>query len=288
MKSRATAAALVLAVALLGVGWLAWNQHLELIQSRADALNPDERAELRKRAWDAEARAKKLEADLAAERAKASTNAKPDDTKSGDSAAKANPAKANNARVEMLAMLNSPEMQAAMNAKFREAVDTRYAQLFKSMNLAPAALAQLKDLLVERQSSIVDIAAAAAAQSMQDGKKFDQSQMRELIATAQNDIDQKLQSQMGPEAFAQFQNYENAQLFRGATANLQRGLAMVQAPMSDEQQEQFTVNIAGLAQNTFSPDQKKAVTELTRLQQTQQTLQQVEQLAKDQMKKPTK
>jgi hypothetical protein len=288
MKSPSAYFAVVCFLAALGLGAFAWRQHNELVLLRATALNTDDRAALQKRLWDAEKRAR--EADTRAGAAQASQNSgeKPvDESTGGEATKKAAPAdKKGPSQMEILAFLNNPESQHALTEKLRGVVDARYAALFKSLNLSPPQLERLKSLLLERQSAAVDVAAASLAQ----GLKPNQNELRTMISSAQDETDRKLQTELGAQSYAQFQTYENAQLFRGATTNLQHALTRVDAGLSDAQAEQFTTDITTIAQNSFTPAQTQALRTITQLQQTQQTFQQVEQLYKEKQAptKPTK
>lgn len=283
MKTPLILIATVSALAALGLGGWSWHQHQELSRLRAAALTNDERATLQKRIWDAEKRSRDLETRVLA----AETAARPG-TEAARAAPEAGPrlatalSKAGPSIPEMMAFFNNPETLRALNLKFREQVDTRYAALFKTLNLAPTQLTQFKDLLLERQAAAVDVAAAALSQ----GLKPNTDELRQLVGGAQAETDRKLAAMLGTSVYAQFEAYENAQLFRGATTNLQTGLTRVSAPLTDEQAEQFTTGIATLAQSSFSPAQQQALHQLTQLQQSRDALQQVEQLYRDSRKPP--
>ena len=286
MKSPISLPAILSTLAAISLGWLAWQQHADLVQLRATALAGDDRAVLQKRLWDSEKRARDLEARLLAAETPRPVAKTGDENAPEASAPRPSPTpeKATPSKLELMAFLNNPETLRALNVKFREQVETRYAGLFKTLNLPAAQLNQLKELLLERQGAAVDVAAAAVGQ----GLKPNQDELRQLVGSAQAETDRKLEAALGPAGYAQFQAYENAQLFRGATTNLQQGLTRVSAPLSDEQAEQFTTGIATLAQNSFTPVQQQALRQLTQLQQTRDALQQAERLFKDQQSPPAK
>lgn len=277
MKSLSPYLALVCALAALGLGVVTWRQHDQLVRLRATALNTDDRAALQKRLWNSEKRARDAESRaLAAQTSRVPNDKAGDASADGETAAK--PAvKKGPSQMEILAFLNNVDTQRALTEKLQGLVETRYAALFKALNLSPPQLARLKALLLERQSAAVDVAAASLAQ----GLKPNQDELRTLVAGAQDETDRKIQLELGAPGYTQFQTYENAQLFRGATTNLQNGLKRVDAELTDAQAEQFTTDIATLTQNSFTPVQQQALRTLTQLQQTQQTLQQVEQLYKE-------
>jgi hypothetical protein len=280
LKYVAPTLATIFALAALGLGRLAWQRQAELNRLKADTFGADERAAAQKRIWELEKRSRELEARLGgtpasqvADKSSTEPGRSSDPVAGSPGANKGTPSKQ-----QILAFLNNPETQRTLNAKFREQVETRYSTLFKALNLSSAQLAQLKDLLVERQSAAVDVTAAAIEQGM----KPDQDVWQELVTNAQTDTDRKLEAALSPADYAQFQNYESAQIFRGATTDLQRGLTRISTPLTDDQSEQFTQGIASLVQSNFSPGQQQALRQLNQLQQTRQSLQQVEQTYKEQ------
>jgi hypothetical protein len=286
MKTPSTLLAAVFALVALGLGTLAWRQHGELIQLRAKALDSGDRAVLQKRIWDAEKRAKDSEARALAARSSEAPETGPDAGNPGDAPKAATPtpgAKKGPSQQEILAFLTNPEIQLALAKKFREQVDTRYGALLKSLNLPGPEQARLRELLIERQGAVIDVAAALLA----SGAKPKDKDINALVSVSQDETDRKLQAAFGPEVYTQFQAYENAQLFRGATTNLQNGLERLNAPLDAAQAEKFTAGISLLAQNSFTPEQQQALRAITRMEQSRQTLKQVEQIYKDQQN-PTK
>ena len=283
MKSSPAIAAVVFALAALGLSNLAWRQHQELVQLRATALNRGDRAALQKRIEEAEQRARDSEARVRSAagepRGDGPGNAQPGDTtKTMNPAAK----KKGPSQMEMLAFLSNPDSQLALAIKFREQVEARYGPLLKSLNLTPEQRTRFRELLIERQGAVIDVAAAFITA----GEKPKEKEMHLLVTEAQGETDRKLQLALGAESYAQFQAYEKAQLFRGATADLQRGLARVEAPLTATQEAQFAAGVSVLAQSSFTPTQQQALQAIMRMDQSRQTLKQVEQLYKEQQAPP--
>ena len=284
MKTPYLVLTALLAGTVLVLGSLAWRQHSELIRLRAAALDQGDRAALQKRIWDAEKRAQLSEARALAAQAVA-TESPPEPT---DPTAKAQvknlpPAdKKGPTPQEILAFLSNPEMQLKLANKFREQVDARYGTLLKNLNLSGPQQAQMRELLIERQGAVIDVAAAMLAA----GGKLKEKDLQTLVTGAQDETDRKLQATFGPAIYAQFQTYENAQLFRGATSDLQKNLARSNVPLNPSQAEQFTLAVSTLAQTSFSPDQQKALLALNRAEQSRQTIRQVEQLYREQTTPP--
>ena len=284
MKTPFVLLTALLAGTVLFLGTLAWRQHSELIRLRAAALDHGDRAALQKRIWDAEKRAQLSEARaLAAQPATTETTAEPTDPAATAQLKNLPPAdKKGPSPQEILAFLSNPEMQLKLATKFREQVDARYGTLLKNLNLTGPQQAQLRELLIERQGAVIDVAAAMLAA----GGKLKEKDLQTLVAGAQDETDRKLQVAFGPAVYTQFQSYENAQLFRGATSDLQKNLARSNVPLNASQAEQFTMSVSTLAQINFTPDQQKALLALNRAEQSKQTIRQVEQLYKEETNPP--
>jgi hypothetical protein len=284
MKTPVVLLTALLAGTVLFLGTLAWRQHSELIRLRAAALDHGDRAALQKRIRDAEKRAQLSEARaLAAQPAATETTAEPTDPTATTQLKNLPPAdKKGPSPQEILAFLSNPEMQLKLATKFREQVDARYSTLFKNLNLSGPQQAQMRELLIERQGAVIDVAAAMLAA----GGKLKEKDLQTLVAGAQDETDRKLQATFGPAVFTQFQTYENAQLFRGATSDLQKNLARSNVPLNASQAEQFTLSVSTLAQINFTPDQQKALLALNRAEQSKQTIRQVEQLYKEETNPP--
>ena len=284
MKTPFALLTALLAGTVLILGTLAWRQHSELIQLRVAALDHGDRVALQKRIWDAEKRAQLSEARaLAAQPAATETTAEPTDPAAKAQLKNLPPTdKKGPTPQEILAFLSNPEMQLKLATKFREQVDARYGTLLKNLNLSDPQQAQMRELLIERQGAVIDVAAAMLAAS----GKLKEKDLQTLVAGAQDETDRKLQATFGPAVYTQFQTYENAQLFRGATSDLQKNLARSNVPLNASQAEQFTMSVSTLAQINFTPDQQKALLALNRAEQSKQTIRQVEQLFKEQTNPP--
>jgi hypothetical protein len=284
MKKLLVGCCALLAIAL---GVLAWRQHLELIELRSlkddfTTTSETERA-TKERASPSSSDQTKVTGDTLSasdqgEKAVAPT-AKPDAPKRAAAVAKPQKGPTKN---EILAFLNEPETQRALAQKFREQVDARFGVFFKNLNLPEAQLPQLRALLIEREGAAVDVSAAALAA----GLKPKQEEMLKMVNAAQAETDRKLALALGPEGYKQFQIYESAHLFRGATSDLQRNLTRVAAPLDARQAENFTTGLAALAAGQFTPMQQQALRSITQMEQTKQTLKQVEQLYKDRLNPP--
>jgi len=218
-------------------GVIAWRQYQELISLRAAALSPNERADWQKRLWDAEKKRSDLETRVAHEEKE-----EPGDTPSEAPPENGPPAGRqrigrNELRNEFAAMMDRPEVQRLMALQQRAALDARYADLFKSLNLSPEQLEKFKNLLVEKSTAVMDVMAAAREQGT--NPRTDRDTFRKLVADAQADVDASIRATLGEAGFSQYKEYEQTQPQRSVVDQLAQRLSYSSTPLSSEQAAQM-------------------------------------------------
>lgn len=243
MKSPKDYLLLVLAASTLGCAALAWRQYDELLALRAAAMNGNERAEWQKRLWDADKRRTALEDQLV----KLEHEGSPDRGGALPAAEQSGPRgnRRQDRAGEFMAMMDKPEIQRLVALQQRGALDARYAALFKNLSLTPEQLEKFKNLLVEKQTSMMDVLAAARAQGI--NPRTDPTAFRQLFADAQGEIDSSIKSAIGDAGYAQYKNYEQTQPQRNTVGELAQRLSYSQTPLTPSQSEQM---VAILASNT--------------------------------------
>ena len=242
MKSSKTYLVVILACTTIGGAAYAWKQYQELIQLRAAALGTDERAELQKKLWAAEKRAKDLADQLAARRnrgggdealAEAGDPADPENANPTDRRNRG-PGGPGGRGPDIMAAMQKPEMQRLLATQQKAALDARYAALFKNLNLSPAQLDKFKNLLVERQAAIMDVMAAGRGQGL------NREDFQKLIASAQAEVDTSIKATIGENAFNQYQNFDKTAAQRTTTDQLAQRLSYSGAPLTSEQSAAMT------------------------------------------------
>jgi hypothetical protein len=231
--------------ALAGESVFVWRQHRELIELRAELLTPDQRAALKKSTADVQGRIKTIGERLA--KLKARANGQKDPNESPDAAAarakrREQKQAANQANQKsMQAVMQSPEFQKLMAIMQRSRLDEQYGALFKSLNLDPAKLDQLKDLLLDRQNVYTDTKNAAAEQGIDP--KSDPQGFRQALSSAMNDLNDEIKGVVGDSGFTQLQQYQSSmfqnQLPRATVSQLQLSLSYTATPLTDEQSSQL-------------------------------------------------
>ncbi|ACB76278.1 hypothetical protein [Opitutus terrae] len=243
--------ALVLTTA--GGAALAWRQHLELVKLRAAALDPKERADWQQRLWAAEKRRTELEQQLAA-----SSSAPAARDEAAEPAASADeppgvPSVRGGARGagfnRFAAVMDQPQVQQLMALQHKAALDSRYAGLFKRLGLSPAQLDQFKNLLVEKNTAMMDVMMAAREQGL--NPRRDRAAVDQLVAEANTDIDSNIRAVLGETGFTDYKNYEQTLPQRATVNQLEQRLSYSTTPLTAEQSEQL-VQILAANQTTTS------------------------------------
>jgi hypothetical protein len=262
----------LLALAAATAGAIAFQEHLALIELRAAAPDPQERARLQKAAWDAQKRANQLQAQMAANRTMPGAPGAGEQNRAlGEYAS------------DLIARIDDPEARRLLDVVQKGQVVQRFAGLFQALKLSPEKLAEFESLLVDRQNAATDVLIAASQQGinpMQDPQQF-----RQMVQDAQQQIDDKIQSTLGPDDYSQFQAFQQTQSQRGAINQLQQNLSFTDSPLTDDQKAQLvqimtqsapagqaggstiTDAVISQAQGVLSAPQVQA---LRNLQQTQQ------------------
>jgi len=157
----------ILGALLLGAVAFGAAQMAEAKKLRTNLAALDqERADLRKRIWELQ----KLNGELAARREKAAVAtdgpiaSPPDDNVQADAGSPTERPRRDTNRIANF--FNTPEVQQLMALQQKAGLDGGYAALLKKLNLSPADLDKFKSLLVEKQSAVRDVMAAARSQGL--------------------------------------------------------------------------------------------------------------------------
>lgn len=140
------------------------------------------------------------------------------------------------------AFLENPEAQRLMGIQQRAALDQRYGDLFRLLNLPPAQLERFKDLLVERQTAAMDVLAAARSQGLNN--RENRGEIRSLLEATQAEIDANIRALVGDTNFQRYQNYNQTQPQRAVVNRLAERLSYSSLPLSSQQSEQLVQMLA--------------------------------------------
>lgn len=235
------------AISTVLTGVIAWQQN-----SRLSTLQEA----LLKASTDA-ATIKPKPAPVAAE-FKAESEAKPAASAEADSVTpapgeeNAQPRQQRNNRPNFAALMANPEFAAAMSVQQRAALDGRYADLFKQLNLSPAQLEKFKALLIERQNARMDVMNAAREGGLNPRENRDE--LRKLTAEAQAEVDTNIKTSLGETVYNQYQNYEATQSQRAVVSQLDQRLSYSSTPLNSTQSA-FIVSALAASAPAESTDQ---------------------------------
>lgn len=140
------------------------------------------------------------------------------------------------------ALLDNPEAQRLMAIQQRGALDQRYGSLFRLLNLPPAQLERLKDLLIEKQTAAMDVLAAARAQGLNN--RENRGEIRSLLEATQDEIDANIRMLLGDANFQRYENFNQTQTQRAVVSRLEQRLGYSALPLSPQQSEQLVQLLA--------------------------------------------
>ena len=228
---------------MVGTAAIAWRQYQELLTLRAQTAGED-RADLQKRLAEAQKRLQLLEDQLAGQRPPAAGQITVNADTLGQ--AGANPQFRPTIRSALQAVTGSPEYQKLWAEEQKAQLDSRYGALFKSLtqglNLTPEQLDQFKNLLVQKQQTMLDALAAARQEGV--SPRGDPAGFQQAMTDAQAPLDQQIQSTLGSAGFSQYQQY-NQTLPQHTTVNqVSQALSYSPTPLTDQQASQLTALLA--------------------------------------------
>lgn len=255
VKSSKTYVILLLTATTLGGAALAWQQYGELVELRASALNRDERADLQKRIWDLEKLNRELQDQLAAQSGDGMDVDELFAEATGSDVAPASRERSDRGGSEsrgrssglqqmtaMRELMSKPEVQAMLSLQQKAAIETRYAALFRNLNLPVEQIEKLKTLLTDRTASMQDVMSAARDQGI--NPRENPEAFRKLVSDVQNQINDGIKSVIGEQGFAQLTNYEQTMPQRNVINELQQRLSYTSTPLTPAQAEQMVQILA--------------------------------------------
>jgi hypothetical protein len=254
MKSPKNLVIAALAVFSAGISVVAWKYYWKAAQFEAVALGAEDAATLRQRLAEAEKRRRDLEARLVTRDTAlggtaegAATDRPPGDQGPGRGrGGRGGPGGPRGAEFD--AAMDRPEMQRLMALQQKAALDGRYGALFKALNLSPEKLAAFKNLLAEKEATVMDTMRAAREQGIDP--RSDPEAFKKLMATTQAETNAAIKAAVGDAAFAEYQSFETTAPQRAVVSQLQQALSYTSEPLTSNQSEQLVQLLtANSAQN---------------------------------------
>lgn len=240
------------ALTTVGLAAVVWTQHLDLIKLRnGGTLADNERADWQKKVLAAEKRIHELEDEIDALHAQADKSPADDVAGAADPATQATPSSdrprrgPNGRFANFQAVMNDPQFAKLMATQQKGMLDSRYAPLFKQLALTPAQLDQFKNLLLEKQNAARDVLTSARDQGL--NPRTDRDAINQLLQQSNAEVDSQIQATLGPEAYSQYQNYQQTLPQRNTVTQLQQSLSYTNTPLTDAQANQLIQIMASAA-----------------------------------------
>jgi len=231
----------LLALTTVAASALAWHQHRKLVDMQAlVARNAAERSEWQARLTAAERAPIPSTFDFAGSLPASSEGPSPADGVANSSVDRpGGPQRGGRGdRVNpMASLMQNPDFARALVTQQKSALDLRYADLFRRLNLAPDQVDRLKDLLIERQSAAADVMAAAREQGV-DGRE-NRDELRQLVQSTQADTEEAIRAFLGESGYNEYKTYEQTQPQRALVTQLETKLSYGGAPLQKAQMDQL-------------------------------------------------
>jgi len=245
----------LLAITTIAAGVIAWNAYHELAKLHAEGLDESAKSDLQKRIWALEKRNRELETELAGLRGRTGARAaSAEQNAQSEENGPRGPGMRFGGRggFDLATLLQNPEFNKLWTSQQKAGLDARYGALFKSLNLSPADLDKLKNLLLEKQNSIIDVMAAAREGGLDPRDQASRQEISDLLKNAEAQADATLKQLLGDAGFTQYQNYEQTLSQRSLVNQLVQTLSYSDSPLQSSQIEQL---VSILAANSSSGTQ---------------------------------
>lgn len=145
-------------------------------------------------------------------------------------------------------LMQTPEMQRAMQLDRRSSLDIRFSALFRKLNLPPAQLEKLKDLLVERQAAAMDV--YEAARTVGGNNRGNREELQAMVAESEAQIDRTIESTFGQGVYSQYKQYEETAPQRAIVNQVERRLSYTSTPLTTDQSDRLVSLLATSAAGT--------------------------------------
>jgi hypothetical protein len=217
-----------LALTTVAAGYWAWSESVELRKLKSATPATPSIAESRREAWQANREAKS-----------ASTSTVQSAASEDAPATVGSELQQVDARMQntFSKLMENPEFVRLFYTQQRASLDGRYAALFKQLGLSDEQLEQFKNLLVEKQSAMIDIFTAARAQGFDP--RTDRDTLRELARGAARDVDATIRANLSESAYAAYEQFEQTVPQRNMVDKLDARLSYSPNPLTTAQAEQM-------------------------------------------------
>jgi hypothetical protein len=128
--------------------------------------------------------------------------------------------------------MENPEFVQALNLQRHASLDTRFAGLFRTLNLGATELAAFKNLLVEKENVALDV--VMVSETLADGPLSPEA-LRASARSAQAQVEQAIHGSLGSERYEIYRDYERTLAHRATVAQLEQRLSYTSTPLTPGQ-----------------------------------------------------
>jgi hypothetical protein len=144
-------------------------------------------------------------------------------------------------------LFDQPVVLDLLAAAVHDSLDPRYGTFFRQLQLAPRQLEHLKNLLVERQMSALDVVRAAHARGLSA------TEAEAVLAESADMLDSNIRSLLGQPGFERFKAYERDIDTHGLLNQLETRIGYGAPPLSPEQSDAVLRVLAETTEPASSP-----------------------------------
>jgi hypothetical protein len=131
-------------------------------------------------------------------------------------------------------LMADPEFIRAFTMHQEGALDARFADLFRRLNLSGEELAQFKRLLVEKESVALDVVAISQETP---GGPLPAAEVSASIRAAQSSVESAILASLGRDRYAVYHDFERTIAERAMVARLEQRLSYTATPLQPAQAE---------------------------------------------------
>jgi hypothetical protein len=146
----------------------------------------------------------------------------------------ASPPKAPRRPSGLARLLADPEFTRAFAVHQEGALDARFADLFRRLNLSDDELAKFKRLLVEKESVALDVVAISQESP---GGPLPAAEVSASIYAAQSNVESAILASLGRDRYALYRDFERTIGERAVVARLEQRLSYSPSPLQPAQAE---------------------------------------------------
>ena len=144
-------------------------------------------------------------------------------------------------------LVQNPEFLTALGTYQQGVLDSRFAGLFRKLNLSGAELAAFKRLLTQKESAEFDV--VAVGETVSDGP-LSPEELRSTVRTVQAQVENEIRASLGSDRYAVYREYEATLPQRTTVAQLEQRLSYSPTPLTPAQSESMIHILATHAPTT--------------------------------------